>query len=65
MSGLADRLGITAVLGLIGIVFANIGAFFTALITDIIAGEVVWVILDVLVAPVGVVRGWLMWFGVI
>ncbi len=65
MSGLADRWGITGFIAIIAFMLANVGAFFTALVTDIIAKDLVWVLLDVFVSPVGIIRGWLMWFGVV
>lgn len=64
-ASMIDRMGIGALIVTIGIVIANIVAWFTALITDIASNEVVWAILDFVFAPIGVIRGWLMWFGVI
>ena len=41
-----------------------IGGFFTSVVQDAMHSRLVWVIVDILVSPVGVVRGWLIWLGI-
>lgn len=40
-----------------------LGGFFTSVIHDAMHSLIVWVIVDILVSPVGIVRGWLIWLG--
>lgn len=37
--------------------------WITAVIRDVIAGKWLWLLFDVFLAPLGAIRGWLMWVG--
>lgn len=37
--------------------------WLTAVIRDVTASKWLWLIFDVFLAPLGAIRGWLMWFG--
>ncbi|CUH74582.1 hypothetical protein AXI70_gp07 [Cronobacter phage Dev-CD-23823] len=43
----------------------GLAMWFTAIVQDAIHSKLVWVLVDILVSPIGVVRGLLMWFGVV
>lgn len=51
-------------LTVIAMYFAVIGAWLTAVLTDGNALRLGWLAVDILLSPVGVVRGLLMWLGV-
>ena len=52
--------GFGEVLGLVAI-----AAWLTSIIGDMIAGRFIWMIVDIVLSPIGMVRGILMWFGVV
>jgi hypothetical protein len=60
-----STIGLSAMVGIILLICANIGALATAVVTDIVNDRVLWVLVDCIASPVGVIRGWLMWFGVV
>ncbi len=37
--------------------------WLTAVIRDVMTSKWLWLIFDVFLAPLGAIRGWLMWFG--
>ncbi|CCI88386.2 hypothetical protein BN110_016 [Yersinia phage phiR8-01] len=40
-------------------------AWLTAVIGDAVSSNIAWVLVDIFLSPVGVVRGLLMWVGVV
>jgi len=59
------KYGIAGIIFIILAIIVNIAALITAVVHDIVTNQVLWVIIDCVFSPVGVVRGWLIWFGVI
>lgn len=57
---MAEGDGCGEVLGLVAI-----AAWLTSIIGDMIAGRFIWMIVDIVLSPIGMVRGILMWFGVV
>lgn len=47
--------------GCLGVVF--LAAWITAVVRDAMMVKWVWLIVDMALAPIGVIRGILMWFG--
>jgi len=56
---------VIAIFSLIVLVIANVAALITAIVHDIATNQLLWVIIDCLFSPAGVIRGWLIWFGVV
>jgi hypothetical protein len=54
-----------AICAVIILVIANIAALITAIVHDIATNQLLWVIIDCVFSPAGVIRGWLIWFGVV
>lgn len=54
-------IGIAAIL----LICANIAALITAIWHDIVNDLPLWVLVDCVASPVGCIRGWLIWFGIV